>query len=400
MSILTPQGLRPFRSRIAAASCVIAGTVAAFAVPAKAQVIGVTDTEILVGALGVLTGPLYHNGKTIYDGVETVYNEVNAAGGINGRKIRYVREDDMCKPDQAVPAVKKLIHDDKVFMIHGGGCSNASLAAMPEVIDAKIPWVITASTAPQLTSPVNPYTFTTMLAGWMETDGQLQRLVDLGAKKIAIVKQRDAWAESRYKPLLDSFAKRGLTPVADEELSPDPSDATAVALKLQMSGADAVVSVLFPKAATILIRDSYKIGYKPIIVGGSSIGDLKALDQAVGIPGALANFSALFPTRAADDPRVAAWKEKVAKYYPGDEFLVWHLFGVASGEFMVKALQGAGRELTRDSLLASLSNLSVTSDAYAGPIACTPTDHQCYKSMAWFSLKDGKSVQVGETHLK
>jgi branched-chain amino acid transport system substrate-binding protein len=367
--------------------------------PARSQVVGVTDTEILIGALGVLTGPLFHNGKTIYDGVETVYNEVNAAGGIHGRKIRYVREDDVCKPDMAVPAAKKLIHEHKVFMIHGGGCSNASLAAMPEIVASKIPWVITASTAPQLTDPLNPYIFTTMLAGWMETEGQLQHALDLGAKKIAIVRQRDAWGESRYKPLLDSLQKRGLKAVADEEISPDPSDATALALKLQQSGADAVIAVLFPKAATILMRDSYKVGFRPIVVGGSAIGDLKAMDRVIGIKGALDKFRALFPTRAVADPEVADWKEKVAKYFPRDEFLVWHLFGIASGEFMVEGLRRAGRDLTREKLIGVLNDLSVTSRAYAGPITCRPTNHQCYRSMGWFGLVDGEVKQVGTTHL-
>src|SRR3546814_16894337 len=86
--------------RASAIAIVTAGALAS--VPALGQgTVGVTDQEILIGALGVLTGPLFHNGKPIYDGVETVYNEVNAAGGIHGRKLRYISEGDASKPDQA-----------------------------------------------------------------------------------------------------------------------------------------------------------------------------------------------------------------------------------------------------------------------------------------------------------
>jgi branched-chain amino acid transport system substrate-binding protein len=381
-------------------TALVAGLAIGSAQPCLAAEVGVTDTEILIGALGVLTGPLYNNGKTIYDGVETVYNEVNAAGGIYGRKIRYVREDDACKPEQAVPAVKKLIYEDKVFMIHGGGCSNASMAAMPDIVKAQIPWVITASTAPQLTDPVNPRIFTTMLAGWMETAGQLQRLIDTGAKKIAIVRQRDAWAEGRYKPLLESFAKAGIKPTLDEEISADPADATAVALKLQAAGVDGIVAVLFPKAATVLMRDMYKIGYKPLVVGGSAIGDVKAMDQAVGIKGALDKFQALSPTKAPSDPAMDVWKARLKKYYPNDEFQTWHMFGIASGEFMVAGLKKAGKDLTRESLIKALQDLSITSAAYAGPITCKPDNHQCYRSMEWFSFINGEMKDVGVTHLK
>jgi branched-chain amino acid transport system substrate-binding protein len=274
------------------------------------------------------------------------------------------------------------------------------MAAMPDIVKANIPWVITASTAPQLTDPVNPMIFTTMLAGWMETAGQLQRLIDTGSKKIAIVRQRDAWAEGRYKPLLESFSKAGLKPVLDEEVSADPADATAVALKLQAAGVDGIVAVLFPKAATVLIRDTYKIGYKPKIVGGSAIGDVKAMDQAIGIKGALDHFEALSPTKAATDPSMVEWKAKVKKYYPNDEFQTWHMFGIASGQFMVEALKRTGRDLTRERLAKVLSDMSVTSPAYAGPISCKPDNHQCYRSMEWFSFINGEVKDMGATHLK
>jgi branched-chain amino acid transport system substrate-binding protein len=360
---------------------------------------GVTDHEITIGALGVLTGPLYNFGKILFDGVETVYNEVNAAGGINGRKIRYVREDDGCKPDMAISAVKKLIYDDQVFLIHGGACSNASLAAMPEIIRARIPWVITDSTAPQLTDPVNPYIFTTMIAGWMETTGQFQRAIELGAKKIAIVRQHDAWAQSRYQPLLDAMSAHDIKPVADVEIAPDLPDATAAALKLQASGADTVIALLFPQAGTVMLRDMYKIGYKPLIIGGSPLGEVEDFEKAIGIPAAVARLQGLAPTKPTDDPALQHWASLLHKYYPNEQLTPWHLLGIASAQFVVEALKKAGPDLTREKLIEVMSTLSVTPDTYAGPIACHPDNHQCYRSIAWYGLVDGKLAEVGETHI-
>ena len=88
-----------------------------------------TGDTIKIGSFGPLTGPNYLFGKLVMNGVEVVYNEVNKAGGINGRKLVLVREDDRCDPATAIAAVKKLIHQDQVFMINGGGCSNAAIAA-------------------------------------------------------------------------------------------------------------------------------------------------------------------------------------------------------------------------------------------------------------------------------
>lgn len=368
--------------------------------PVRAAEPGVTDSEITIGAFGVLTGPVYNYGKTAFDGAEVVYNETNAAGGINGRKIRFVREDDQCKPDVAVPAVRKLIYDDKVFMINGGACSNAALAALPEIVRAQIPWVITDATAPELTAPPQPGIFTTFQVGWMETAAQLQRALELGAKKIAIVRQHDAWAASRYQPLLDAMAKRGIKAVADEEVAPDVQDTTTVALHVQASGADTVLLLLFPQAATVFMRDTYKIGYKPTVIGGSPLGDVADMQKAIGIPGATDKFEGLAPTRALDDPAVQKYRPLVKKYFPNAELTPWHLVGIATAQFVVASLKKAGPDLTRAKLDSVMSTMEITPDVYVGPVKCTPTDHQCYRTVAWYGMVDGGMKQVGTTKLE
>ena len=384
----------PFAAGTAAAALAAAWM---YAVPASAET-GVTDDTIKIGALGVLTGPNAKFGDTVYNGVEAVYEEANDAGGIHGRMIEYVREDDRCQAADAVGAVKKLIHQHQVFMIHGGACSNASLAAKPEIVAAGVPWVITASTASSLTDPVHPRIFTTMLAGWMESYAQVQYAVDLGMKRIAIVAQHDNWGRSRYDPLIEAFKLQGIEFVADEEIAPDPSDGTPQALRLQAAEADAVILVLFPKAATVVLRDTYKIGYKPFFIGGSTVGDVGVFASNVGIPGAADNLHAVSTIGfTADDPAMTEWKAKVEAAFPNDTFNIYHMFGIASGQFVVEALKRAGRDLTRESVSQAMNDISVETDSYAGPITCTPTNHQCHNNAAWFGLMDGVTKRVGVT---
>ncbi|MBL8671422.1 MAG: ABC transporter substrate-binding protein, partial [Alphaproteobacteria bacterium] len=315
------------------------------------------------------------------------------------RKLRYVREDDKCQPADAIGAVKKLIHEHKVFMIHGGGCSNASLAAKPEIEQAKVPWVITASTADTLTDPRNPYIFTTMLAAWMEAVGQVEHAFQLNAKRIAIVSQRDAWGRARYQPLLDALTKgRKTQPVADEELPVDPSDATAVALRVQAAKPDVVLLVLFPKAAAIYMRDAFKVGFTPITLGGSTIGDVDKFEKDVGIPGSVNKLRSITAAGyTPDEPKLAEWKKAVEAMYPGEVFSIWHMFGISSGQFVVEALKRTGRDLTREKLIQVMSNLTVPVDTYGGPISCTPTDSQCHRTPAWFGLESGKVKLMGYT---
>src|SRR5262249_56061715 len=104
-----------------------------------------------------------------------------------------------------------------------------------------------------------------------------------GAKKLAIVSQHDAWGRSRYEPMLQDLKRRGLQVVADEEVTVDQNDGTAQALRLKSAGADAVLLLGYPKAAAVVIRDSIKIGYKPIWIGHTAIQYLPAFPALFGI---------------------------------------------------------------------------------------------------------------------
>lgn len=360
--------------------------------------VGVTDSTITIGGMGAITGPFTNTILPQLHGVQIVFEEANAAGGINGRKIKYVMEDDECLPSRAVGAVKKLIYEDKPFMIVGGGCSNAAIAQKPEVIAAKIPWVIVASTADSLTEPVNPYIFSAMSAAWMEVYAQLQYALDQKKKRIAVVWQPDAWGKARIEPLKAALDKKGVKAVAIEEIPVEPTDATATALKLKAANPDAVLLLLFPKAAVPYLRDAYKIGFHPLTIGGSPLQEIDVLAKGVGTAAAVKNMRAVAANGYGnDDPEVAKWKEKIEKRFPNERFNGFHMFGIEAGQFAVAALKKAGRDLTREKIIDVMSTLTVQTDVDRGPLKCTPEDHQCHHTLGIFALKDGRVTAVGST---
>src|SRR5262249_20454064 len=148
---------------------------------------GVTDTEIKVGTFGPLTGPAYIYGKLTMNGVEVYFNELNKKGGIHGRKLVLVREDDLCKPEGAIAAVKKLVFEHKVFAIIGGGCSNSPLAAGREIEKAGVPSHFFAAVSDGIVDPPATNIYTTQITASVESRAQIQWALDHGAKKLAIV---------------------------------------------------------------------------------------------------------------------------------------------------------------------------------------------------------------------
>ncbi|HYB40360.1 MAG TPA: ABC transporter substrate-binding protein [Candidatus Methylomirabilis sp.] len=380
--------------------CLLALAVLALPAPAAlAQVPGVTGDTILIGSFGPLTGPNYLFGKLVMNGVEVVYNEVNKQGGVNGRKLVLVREDDRCDPATAIAAVKKLIFQDQVFMINGGGCSNAAIAARPEIEQAKVPWVVFAAVADEVTLPTSPYIFSTALAASLESYAQLDFALSHGAKKVAIVSQRDAWGRSRYGPLQEAFKKKGIAPVADEEMPADANDGTAQVLRVRQAGADAVIMLLYPKAAAIFVRDAQKVGFKPILIGQTALSDPLAFREQVGVPGALDRFFTVNQMRyTPDDPQVEKWRTLVQQYFPGDRLSVYNLFGIGSAQVVVEVLKRAGRDLTREKVRDELARLTgFETTVHPGPVTCTETDHQCHKTPAWIQLVGDKIQLVAVT---
>ena len=363
---------------------------------------GVTDNEILVGSVGVMTGPYYIYGKLTMNGLDAVFDKVNEAGGVHGRKLRLIREDDFCKPEGAIAAVKKLIYDHKVFAIVGGACSNATLAAKPEIVRSGIPFNVFAAVADGITAPPSPNIFTTQLTAAIESRSQLKWALDKGAKRIAVVAQHDAWGRSRYEPLIAAMKAKGITPVADEEMTLDTNDATTHVLKAMNGKADAVIMILYPKPGAVLIRDAVKLGFKPLWIGQTAINDWDNFEAQVGIKGSLKNFFTITAVLyQPNDPEMKEWTGRIKKLFPNDKLSVFNLLGIGAAQVFVEALKRAGPNPTRASYLKAMGTIKgFKTDVLAGPITCDPPkSHQCNQSPAWLGEVDGKVKLIGVTTL-
>jgi branched-chain amino acid transport system substrate-binding protein len=371
-----------------------ASATAALAQSAETQ--GVTDKEVLIGQMGPFAGPAYLYGKISMNGAEAVFDQVNEAGGIAGRRLVLVREDDGCKAEGAIGAVKKLAYETKVFAIMGGACSNSTLAARPEIEKSGIPFIVNSASADSITDPPVPNIFSVQPTGSVESRAQLDFAIAKGAKKIALAEMRDAWGMARYKPMLKYLEEKHVTLVEDVELASDTVDATPQALKLQASGADLVILILYPKPAAVLLRDSLKLGYNPTWLGPGTISDLKTFGEQVGLPGALDHFITVSSTRFdPNDPKLKVWNERIKRLFPNDELSPYNMYGLGSALVVAEVLRRVGHDLTRSRFISELGKLdNFRAESYFGPITChAPTNNQCNQHPGWAVWKDGRMVE-------
>jgi branched-chain amino acid transport system substrate-binding protein len=377
---------------ILAAICACAG-----AIPRAVgqSVPGVTKDTITIGVFGPLTGPSYLYGKLFFNGMEVVFDKINAAGGINGRKLQLVREDDRCDPAAAIGAVKKLISEDQVFSISGGGCSNSAFAARGEIEQAGVPWVASAVHT-GITRPIAPNIFSTSLTSPIESAAEVEYVQNHGYKRVAIVAMHDSWGRTRYEPLIQILKERGITPVADEEVTPDANDATPQVLRLKQANPDAIIMLLFPKPGAVFVRDATKLGMKLPIIGQTSISDPVAFEEQVAMPGATSNFVTITQVRYTPDaPEMADWRKAIEARFPGDRLSTFNLTGIGHAQVIVEALRRAGPDLTRESFIAALTTLrDFHTDTYGGGITCTKEENRCNKTAVWVHKEPGGPVKI------
>lgn len=367
--------------------------------PAFAQkdVPGVTKDSIKIGIFAPLTGKIAVYGKSAHL-ADAAFNRVNEDGGIHGRKIISVLVDSGCEPVTGAAAVKKLIYQDQVFMLHGGMCSNVVLAAKKEIQETKIPFVNMGAANYKITYPTEKNLFT----GAFTSVTVSQSMADFamtkpGVKRVAIIKHTDEWAKSFYEPLLEHLkTKYNTVPVADVTIERGVSDATPQILKLKQANPDIIISVTYVVSTSTIIRDAYKLGLKVPIVGTPAV----AVDEQfarVGIPEAMKQFFAPYWYKYSfDHPKMMEWQDLLHKYYPKDKFDMFAALGVGGTIAVIEALKKAGPDLTREKFidaLESMSNLDQWAPLdypMATPISFSTTDHVGIEQVAFSVISDKK----------
>ena len=364
---------------------------------------GVTDTTIKIGLFGPLTGGAAIHGQPVNNGPISVYMEQNEKGGVHGRKFVFVQDDSACEATKALAAVKKLIHQNRVFMIHGGTCSTAVAATTEEVVKSGVPHLLMAATMDSLTAPVKKNVYTVQMTGSADGRGMARFAASMpGVKKVAIVGRNNDWAETKIRPMRQYFKEKGIEVVARETLEANASDATAQALKLKSVDPDVIILVNYPTEAATLIRDAWKYGLRskskdsPAVI--VSTPDLLDLVERVGNKEALRDLYGITVIAGPfGSPEMKKWEGIRYKHFPKDIKKSVAYQGVAGATVVIEALKKAGRDLTREKFLAAMEGTKSLKDHGAScSISFSASSHQgCNDPTVWTLLPDGRVVNLG-----
>lgn len=367
----------------------LATMIAAPAIADETQ--GVTDDTIKIGIIGPMTGSAAIFGKSVF-GLEALYKQANDNGGINGRKIELVREDSACDPSRGIAAAKKLMAQDKVFMIHGAACSGVALAMKPEIVKDGIPYVIMSAASAAISTPAERNIFHPVPTTVTVANTMVDFVMSRGdITKVAVVAHSDEWGKSNRDPAVARLKEEyGLDPIVDLTLERGQTDATPQVLQVRESGAQAVIGMLYPAEMAIFLRDSFKYGVRPPTFGNMAISLNDARDR-VGNPEAASNLFAFSPfAHATDSEEMKEWAALINKYYPDERVENFSYLGMGGTVAVIEALKRAGRDLTRQSFIDAMNDIKdFDTGILSANLTFSPEDHVGLRGGAMSRLGEG-----------
>jgi branched-chain amino acid transport system substrate-binding protein len=325
---------------------------------------GITNDTILLGGYGPVTGPSAFLGLGGRDGASIAIEEINAAGGINGRKLKMIHEDDAFSPAKALTSVKKLVEQDKVFMVVGLSGSNPTIGTLEYLREAKIPHYIAIASAPQVTHPFSRYQFrgaSTESARFGELYAEFLTQF-LQVKRIAILSGADENAKNEAdntERMLDKWY--GVKVEGRAEFKVGDKDFTPQILKMKLINPDIVVAIGQTPEVSIIIRQMRELGLRTPIYGGAA-----AVDQSIIINAGLAaeGYMGGWLTPVYLDsshPDMLKYMTLFNKFMPNapkGRPNLYDIMGYTEINVVAEAMRRAGPDLTREKLVDALETIS------------------------------------------
>ncbi len=359
---------------------------------------GITDTEIVIGLFGPQSGPLRNFGFDPQGAAQMWYDMVNKTGGIWGRKIRLVTEDDKCDPTTLNGVVRKLVTVDKVFLLNGGSCTPAAVSAQEYVTREKVPMVILNAAGDNAIFPPTRYMFGAFGGTQLTVGGTMMDFIakQLNAKTVAYLGNDDDFGSANLAAAKFMADKRGVKMVATERVPVNIVDITTPMLRIRQSNPDVVMITSYPQPATLAMQKVSEFGLAmPVVMAVQSIPNPDALVKNVGSADAFKNFYYSSPLNDLTDGPRQKWLHDMFKAeFPDRTPTAFMAYGLPSAQAVTYALLMAGPNPTRESFVDAMSHLKFESGVMAGPIEFGPDRRDAMNSSIFIKFDSKTSARM------
>lgn len=361
--------------RVGLFRAVLAATLAGacIASPSRAQAPGVTEDEVLVGAFLPLQSGLAAGAVQVRDGTNAYIQHVNENGGVNGRQIEWLVENDSYNPQQSVAAARSLVERDGIFAFMSTLGTVTNLAVLPYIQQRHVPLIGPIVGSPRLLEPEAKEVFGVLPTG-VERGRAIGKYVieDLDAERIAILYQNDDFGKDPYDGLVEVLEEAGRELVAEASYEPSDIDMSSQIARLRGAEPDVVVLAGIPKPVALFLNTAEKQGWNPTWVGPSLLADpLFAELAGTAVEGMHIVFDVALPNM----PEAQEANEILTQYAPDTRPGYFAYNGMIGAMLLVEALKQIEGEPTRDALMEAMESIKDFESGIFPPITYSEEDH-------------------------
>jgi branched-chain amino acid transport system substrate-binding protein len=361
---------------------------------------GVTDTEIILGMHTDLSGAIALLGVDGANGARMRFEEANEAGGIHGRRIRFIVEDSQYQVPKAIQAANKLINRDKIFAMVMAIGTPTNNAVLTQQLEAGVPNLFPITGARSMVEPFNRLKFHARGIYYDEIRAATKYFVEEHGKKAPCVVYQDTdYGQEIYEGTLDQAAAMGLEVVAASAHRPTENEFTSAILRLKNAGCDLVLMGTVVRDTILVLEAARKMGWNDAAwVGNNAAYNQAVADQESGAGEgyyAFVHMEMIYRDTARSDAVAAWWDKFVEKYGRNPEYIAFEAY--RNADLVVKGLENAGRDLTVDSLIAGLEAIRDYEDLFGYTLTFGPDDHKGVSESTLSQIKDGRWHTLAES---
>ncbi|MFN4275391.1 MAG: ABC transporter substrate-binding protein [Ferrovibrio sp.] len=390
------RGVTGFGVAAASAIAVLASGMAISAANAQ-SVRGVTRSEIVIGMHTDLSGPAASYGVSSSNAMRLKFEELNAQGGVHGRKIRLIVEDHQYQVPRAVQAANKLINRDKIFLMAGALGTPHNNAVFPEQFKAGVPNLAPLTAARSMSEPFHPLKFQTFSSYYDHIRAGIKYLVEKnGRKKICTLYQDTDFGKEILEATQDQAKAMNMQVVETATNTPIATDFTAQIAKLRAAGCDLVAMGSIVRDAIVPYATARKMGWTDVdfVAQSASFDQIVASAPGGSTEGLYVGAGTVMPYRDTATGAVAAWWDAYKAKY-GSDPNIGAVYGHNIADLIITALDRAGKDVTTEKFLKGLEGISGYRDIFGGPvISFGPQKHQGTTEVLFFQIQKGRFVQI------
>ena len=359
---------------------------------------GVSATEITLGSIQDLSGPIAGFGKQARLGMMLAVDEINEQGGINGRKIKLIVEDSAYDPKKAVLAAQKLVNQDKIFMMVGHIGTAQNMAAMPVQFEKNVINFFPITAAREMYEPFDRLKYSFAATYFDQMRNAVPKLVkEKAAKKVCTMYQDDDFGLEVLKGGEAGLKTIGMDFAEKTSYKRGATDFSSQVSKMQASGCDMIVLGTIIRETIGAIGTARKLGYNPVFLA-SSAGYTDLIHKLGGKPmdGLYATMTVQNPYTDEQSQPIRFWANKYKTKFNEDP-TVFSVYGYSIIDNFAKAATKSGKALSTESFIKAMDTMSSPPDIFgSAPSSFSPTKRLGSDASRLSQIQDGKWKTVSE----